>query len=1670
MDEQFKKIYEKQLNQYTKAPTAKSAKIAKAFAVYESAVIKNQYDYDAYEKLCTTLSSIYKMQLHTLESFDSFFSEDLHKALIAISSQQAADDIFEIAKLQFKGIYQTGWYRRSFRSKNIGYYTRKMIAVIHEGLHWSSYGITLKQVLEDDEMVAPYKQYPNIINGFENALALAIIKQDQEVIELVKSAIFDDETKVKVTRELIRSIIISGDPNMLEALGKLLLAAKLQEGLRQAIVENLDCGSVETASYLLKLIIDHNLYRFSSIIRALDTWTGLAFSNEKQRIVEKCIKLAYEVLHNPSACETYRNSDDVLEIYFALWGMANVEVEIATNFIQNEKDTSIKYKQLIFMYFLRLLDAKKLQYDISMQYLHSDDLEVLAWATTNLQIESLSSWESNELEKLKAKPSYYLPKDKQQRIQQFNFFASILKKIGGKKHTFKESIFPWMNIELNNEAVVSSLIHLALYDLDQELVDRCISFFKDFQVTDRKRVLIHLIGEGNSQMQRQCLRDGLSDRSATIKEMCLKRIIHHTPNQEDIQALIDILGMKSSSFKKMVIESLLKQKVIDIHEIIIMLLDTDNDEKHQAGLEMIQILSKEDNQILKQYTGYFEQLKNQEKVSQATQILLENMMVDNLSENQHTKEEGYGLYSIDDIVYTQEETVSKAKQSLFKKLLTPKKVGREVVVINDSDYANLVQGIMKVRDDYADYEYEGYRYDTKEQVLLGNELLTTVPNDRDNKRTLDDYPLADKWKAALKDFEGDAKRLALFRFYRNQENFYTTQYQLWFKKRMEPFVPTKNMNHILKTYAQTYRERRYLNIVDVYFNTIADESLFPYVFDTYKEMIYAVEQDRWLDTYYSVDNQNAYYSYRAHDKVYNCNIFEYWRDLAIRFAKSDENFTLIFNELYKEHCILKAELFADIGIQELLRGYRLKLISDDGFMRILMESRNVKNYLNRLTSKFFQQTNQEEYELVAKLVDKVVCRIVEIEANRGEVKSEVTELATQINEIKGAKYFMLLLRALDGFSFHRGYVYSGDDSKKAVLSYLLKQTHPVEADSVDVIKQLAKQFKISDKRLVEAALYVPAWASIVEEVIGWDGLHCGIWFFHAHVSEHFSRDKEAEVARYSPIEPIQFNDGAFDIEWFKQAYDRLQEERFQFLYKNAKYISDGNIQHRRSQLYVDAVLNRLDKVAMKAEIISKRNQEKLRCYALFPIESGNSDAALEVYEFIQRFKKESNQFGAQRRASEAKAVEAALANLAIATGFHDVLRMTWALEAKKFEQIASVFSYQPVGKIKVRLVVEEDQSIKMLTEKDGKILKTVPKEYAKDDYILQLKAIMKDCRSQQSRAKTILEKAMVDQTSFVAYEIHNLLMNPILEKIVTSILFKIKDMIGFIRVEENKLIIEDFNGVVTPVESQVNLLVVHPHQLIQDNVLKEYQQMCFEKEIKQPFKQIYREYYPLTSEERKENGATRRYAGHQVQPTKTIALLKSKGWTLDYDGLQKVNYKDNVIVHIMALADWFSPADIEAPTLEEVYFSDRKTNKTILLDQIDPIVFSEAMRDIDLVVSVAHVGGVDPEASHSTVEMRVAIAKQLCQLLKLDNVTFSENYAKIDGKLASYTVHLGSGVIHQKAKGMLMVLPVHSQARGRIFLPFADNDPKTAEIMSKILMFSNDNKIKDPSILEQIQK
>ena len=329
---------------------------------------------------------------------------------------------------------------------------------------------------------------------------------------------------------------------------------------------------------------------------------------------------------------------------------------------------------------------------------------------------------------------------------------------------------------------------------------------------------------------------------------------------------------------------------------------------------------------------------------------------------------------------------------------------------------------------------------------------------------------------------------------------------------------------------------------------------------------------------------------------------------------------------------------------------------------------------------------------------------------------------------------------------------------------------------------------------------------------------------------------------------------------------------------------------------------------------------------------------------------------------------------------------------------------------------------------------------------------------------------MEDGVKFYAYEIQTLSANPVVAPLIRDLVFKVDDSLGYY--EDNKLIGFDKKSkkvtLIENIDKDVLLTIAHPFDLFNSKQWPLYQQDILGREVKQVFKQVFRELYIKTKDELKMD-RSRRYAGHQIQPSKTVALLKTRRWVVDdYEGLQKVYYKENIIAKMYAMTDWYSPAEVESPTIEDIVFYDRKTFELMTIEDVPNLIFSEVMRDIDLVVSVAHVGDVDPEASQSTIEMRRAIVEFNAKLFKLKNVTFTESHALIKGTRAEYSIHLGSGVIYQKAGATIEVLPVHSQHRGRIFLPFIDEDPKTSEIMAKVLLFAQDEKIKDIFILEQI--
>ena len=490
-------------------------------------------------------------------------------------------------------------------------------------------------------------------------------------------------------------------------------------------------------------------------------------------------------------------------------------------------------------------------------------------------------------------------------------------------------------------------------------------------------------------------------------------------------------------------------------------------------------------------------------------------------------------------------------------------------------------------------------------------------------------------------------------------------------------------------------------------------------------------------------------------------------------------------------------------------------------------------------------------------------------------------------------------------------------------------------------------------------------------------------------------------------------------------------------------------------------------------IQGKRNQDTVRALGLLPLPAGEKARAeiLSRYNTLQEFVRTFRQFGSQRQASEKRAAAIGMENLARTAGYPDPIRLQWAMEAQSCADLAHGPISVSAGDVTVSLSIESDGQPALACLRKNKLLAAIPAAIKKADARIAALADRKtELKRSASRMRLGLEQSMVRGDTFSAAELRELMTNPLLSPLLARLVFVGEGVLGY-PVDGGQGLL-DCGGKIEPLKKGESLRLAHPHDLLATKRWPQWQHDCFKREIVQPFKQIFRELYVLTPTELAARNNSRRYAGHQVQPKQALALLGGRGWVASMDeGVFRAFHDAGWTAFLTFQQGYFTPADVEGLTLEGVRFvkkGDRRDWSP--LTEVPPRVFSEVMRDLDLVVSVAHRGAVDPEASASTIETRSALLVETITLLGLENVRINQNHGMIKGHLADYTVHLGSAVTHRQPGGALFIVPVHSQHRGRLFLPFADDDPKTAEVLSKVLLLARDNQIKDPNLLAHIRQ
>ncbi|MDE6607100.1 MAG: DUF4132 domain-containing protein, partial [Lachnospiraceae bacterium] len=1327
----------------------------------------------------------------------------------------------------------------------------------------------------------------------------------------------------------------------------------------------------------MQVIEEHDLIRYSSVKRAVSTWIGIFDENSVDRVNAKLLNLMGQCIRDKEFCKEQLKTNDSVAISAALWALGFDEaqdaidamMELVDHGTKNQKLTASFYNQNLFNEHLKMRTARK----VVLEY--TDDLELVAAFMPAFTMR-LSEWIRGFLGNAYYQSEPQIPKkpvltdyfeNEKDAQRQYAAFLHLYESLPKKGVVYDPCIFPWYRVELMPSEVVRHLAFTAYVLQDEEKITKTAALLGEVSTSgygyDRGYLLNLLLYSPVNQEQRELLIGYMGNAEEYTSSKAIQLVKKLVFNEREYRLMEDMLRFKRAKLRSALLEFLMEQDDKGMEECLKRLLADKKEEKRSAGLDLLLRLRDEEDraEFYKSVKGLAAEV---EKPTDKEKILLEEILGE--EKDSVLDRKGFGIYDPD----APEEIPEweEGRDAVMKCLPLPEK--------------DIIEKTKKLDAFFRENRNYEYAKTTGEKELLGNayypEKKAGIQGSYQERYRLENYPLADELRSFYEKeiggygtfVEWEARVLLQNgEVYQGSRLFYEAVFgRIPFRPEPLGLEYQKQIWNVRMNYRHEFMDRRLL-------------------FEA------GVQAIRALTKVINRENKAITYHYtgwngRQQEQTTNVGGLRFFDRFleGLQYWETDEDFKRAFYTAWafelkcreereqsqfiangRGYNSLNGKALTPITPYWFLKAYHMGWISKDIVLKAVFNYFSRKNCLQALTQlvkgeytkpsnrmlwqQFFGERMAQEIldkgetlvgkdtwcgRLVQELYDLIVPLVVDVELRRGEAQTLFSEDMDGITYIRGIDYLIRILMALGkdtlGRDSYYSWYYSSKHTKKEVLSRLLKACYPAEEDDGKALGKALKGTSIKAERLVEVAMYAPQWIDIIQEHLGWQGLKSGCYYFMAHMNERFDDQKMAMIAKYTPLSAEELQDGAFDIDWFKEAYEMLGEKNFNLLYKAAKYISDGQ-KHSRARKYADAAAGKVTLEALREQIEAKRNKDLLMSYGLVPFEKNREKDMLGRYQFIQNFAKEAKQFGAQRRASESKAAQTALVNLSVHGGFADVTRLTLNMEGRLAEEFASYMEWTAVEDVELCLHIDESGKSELLCRKGEKLLKSVPSRLGKNAYIMEVKDAHKKLKEQYVRAKKLMEESMESGTEFSAAEAAGLLANPVVKAILTSLVFVCGEEMGFlVRTGEDEAItsgmdmsdgnkkqsvcegvsLKSCDGKIYSLRADGKVRIAHPLDLYRAGIWHSYQKYLFDNQICQPFKQVFRELYVKLPEELGLK-SSRMFAGNQIQPQKTAGCLKARRWVADYEeGLQKIYYKENIIARIYALADWFSPSDVEA--------------------------------------------------------------------------------------------------------------------------------------------------------------
>lgn len=1511
--------------------------------------------------------------------------------------------------------YQSGMYRQPFRAPNY-----ESFADGNRGDALAAAFQLTRGYQQGTAFLAEWVGYLDPYGfsvRYDLLLSAAIDIGEKDVLRILIQTIRGEHPVGVISRHGIRALLGCSKPEAWAEVERLLLAAQREEGLRQTILESVDELHPEAFKRFLGTIIEHNLLRFTSVSRAVLVWLPGLWEEGDAKSGAKILGRLLEFLNSPTLEPDTAEGTDV---YLRLWADAFYDIAVAMH--RGERYLLLP-QAAARRAAIRLIASLSVTNAIPLvaKALQDPDRSV-----SSIAVAACSSFSAEQMIAGKLSP--------------------ILWQIA--------NTWPKKDPGLVERTTLWDLL-LQATPLDQ--TDLVKGIVKELSPTGRERLAARIPKITGIKDRRALALELLADASPNVRSAALTALEEEPLQPGEAPAVEELLRRKASDLRHAALKLLSKQSVEHILASGDRLLASKDQSQRQAGLElMVELFEKKDVLAARDRVLAFADIAN---LGEAEQALVERFGAVK-PQTDLAIENGFGLFAADQLTFASRP--EKTSTPVFTSA-TPQIVESLDDLIHEHRNREVTYPM------WAAADYESSVMDTKTLADLKYGFVMPRPSS-DYAADRERFPIADlteSWLAThmkdARDPDGQDLVRAFFFAYIQMPHRNTRGRDLSAGFGVKLSKPIRHPRVIATALRWLIHQRKDqikdAVVLDMLSNVIADLANDNYEHDI---AFHTSEEISWrtnplLEVMLKFVGEGIPNRTEPKDDIRAYQLFRFV-DEPRGLAGHADVYALLKKVEARPRIIRHGEQKSDIVRAPSRRPCPLSILDRafqsggctkaDIFDQLAFAAfQYYRNNLYMVTS----QRGRYSHEFMA-VVDEYVANIVEIESTRGDLPTALTD---RVGSVRSGVYLpqvLSLLKANVALSAR----FDNPHSRVSAFHNLLSVSRPATAETPEICAGAFTKAKIKEDRLIELALLAPQWAKAVELAITWDGFADAVWWIHAHtkdeqwgVQKEIKELWEGEISERTPLSGDQLMNGAVDVAWFNRFRGKFDAKRWKKIEDNAKFASQGS-GHTRAKLFAQAMTGQVSADALIEKINEKRTPDAVRALGLVPL----ADPA-EIrgrYQVMQDFLVGSRKFGSARQTTEKAAVRVGLENLARTAGYPDPLRLTWDLEAAEVADLRDGKSVV-VGEVTVRLFFDFLGEPQIEASKAGTLLKEVPAAAKKLPEIKELVERRTALKKQASRMRMALEEAMQRGDAFQAEELRKLLEHPGLAPMLRNLVFINETSAGFLDQLE---------------EPTGWWRIAHPWDLLQRGDWPQWQSKIFREERIQPFKQVFRELYPMTAQE-KESHASTRYGGHQVQPRQTLAILGKRGWVIRAEeGVTKTLHDLGLTAHLHFEETFYTPADIEGLTISQLFFTRSGEWEPIPLIDVPPKAFSETMRDLDLIVSVASMVGVDPEASESTVEMRANVVREMASLLNLKNVTFKDRHAIVAGGLAEYSIHLGSGLVQQRAKGELVILAVRQPQRGRLFLPFIDDDPRTAEIASKVLLLARDKEIKDPTILRQI--